>query len=112
MKVPATSRVFSVEDIPFSYAGSWFGISPVVAEKTYADDLHLVSHQTGLNAILRLVPMRDGARVATTVTATAALLEWSHRDGRIQLAYETPDTIRVRGEGLSLSVMSAHPTLT
>jgi glycogen debranching enzyme len=112
MTVIAAGPVFSIQDIPFSYAGSWFNISPVVAEKTYADDLHLVSHQSGLHAVLRLVPVLDGARVDTTVTATPARLEWSHPNGRIHLTYEQPDTIRLRGDGLGMAIAAAQPTLT
>ena len=62
---------FSIRDIPFSHSGSWFDISPVVAEKTYADDLHLVSHQSGLHAVLRFVPVLAGGRVEAAVT-------WAH----------------------------------
>ena len=57
MTVAAPGPAFSVQEIPFSYSGSWFNFSPVIAEKTYADDVHLVSHQTGLHPVLRLVPV-------------------------------------------------------
>ncbi|GAA1034098.1 trehalase family glycosidase [Virgisporangium ochraceum] len=109
----APSRLtFSVQDIPFSRAGSWFGISPVVAEKTYADDLHLVSHQTGLHPVLRLVP-RDGAgTVAATVAATPAALSWTGADGCAEVAYETTDTVRLRGRGLGMAVSAAASTQT
>lgn len=70
---------FSVQDIPFSTYGSWFDISPVVAEKTYAEDLHLVSHQNGMHAVLSLTPLDRGAtgeRAGTRVEATPGLLSW------------------------------------
>ena len=67
---------FSILDIPFSYRGSWLDISPVIAEKTYAEDLHLVSHQTGLHPVLRLCPVLDGDPVATTVIAQPSHLTW------------------------------------
>jgi len=102
------SAVFAIRDIPFSHPGSWFGISPVIAEGTLADDLHLVSHQTGLHAVLRFVPATAGA----TVTATPARLEWAHDAGRVELTYEAPDTVRLRGAGLGLAVLAAEPTLT
>jgi glycogen debranching enzyme len=112
MTVALMGPVFSTRDIPFSYAGSWFDISPVVAQKVYADDLHLVSHQSGLHAVLRLMPVLDGARADTTVTATPARLEWTHPRGRVELAYEQVDTVRLRGAGLGLAVMAARDTLT
>ncbi|MFI5908480.1 amylo-alpha-1,6-glucosidase [Dactylosporangium sp. NPDC051541] len=100
--------LFAIHDIPFSHPGSWFGISPVIAEGEVADDLHLVSHQTGLHAVLRLVPSAPRA----AVTATPARLVWAQGTGRIELTYETPDTVRLRGAGLGLAVLAAAPTLT
>ncbi|WP_188195977.1 amylo-alpha-1,6-glucosidase [Nonomuraea sp. SYSU D8015] len=107
MTVAASGPVFSLRDIPFSYHGSWFGFSPVVAESTYAQDVHLVSHQTGMHPILRLIPTAEA-----TITATPHQLTWNHGGGRIDLAYESVDTVRVRGRGLGLRVLAADPVLT
>jgi glycogen debranching enzyme len=106
---------FSVHDIPFSTHGSWFDISPVVAEKTYAEDLHLVSHQNGMHGVLRLTPLHRGTgdRAETHVEATPGLLSWIGVHGRIDLAYESPDLVRLRGSGsLDLGVFAAAQTLT
>ncbi|MGW2051400.1 amylo-alpha-1,6-glucosidase [Streptomyces sp. NPDC001858] len=105
---------FSVQDIPFSTYGSWFGISPVLAEKTYAEDLHLVSHQNGMHAVLSLTPLdaRTGERAETRVEATPGLLSWIGPDGRVDLAYESPDTVRLRGTGTPLRVRAAARNLT
>jgi hypothetical protein len=103
---------FSIREIPFSYHGSWFDISPVIAEKTFADDLHLVSHKTGLHPILRFSPMNAGEPVQTTVEATPARLAWRGGNGRIDLCYEDADTIRLRGRGLGMRITAANPTLT
>ncbi len=117
-----TGLSFSIRDIPFSRFGAWFNISPVTAQNTYAPDLHLISHQTGMHPVLRLVPVLGGARAETTVTATPTLLTWSldgdpHHgagtgSGRIELVYESVDTVRLRGEGLGLHVIAADPALT
>ncbi|MEV1243305.1 amylo-alpha-1,6-glucosidase [Nonomuraea sp. NPDC050022] len=107
MTVAASGPVFSLRDIPFSFHGSWFGFSPVVAEQTYAEDVHLVSHQTGMHAILRLIPSAE-----SVVTATPHQLTWRRDDGRIDLAYDGPDTVRVRGRGLGLRLLAADPVLT
>ncbi|WP_330285719.1 amylo-alpha-1,6-glucosidase [Streptomyces sp. NBC_00576] len=105
---------FSVHDIPFSTHGSWFGISPVLAEKTRAEDLHLVSHQNGMHAVLSLIPLdrATGDRAETRVEATPGLLSWTGTDGRIDLAYESPDTVRLRSAGLSLRISAAAKALT
>ena len=114
MTAARSGPAFSVQDIPFSTHGSWFDISPVVAEKTYAEDLHLVSHQNGMHAVLRLVPLdpATGDRADTRVETTPGLLGWTGASGRIDLAYESPDTVRLRGSGLGIGVEAAAQTLT
>jgi hypothetical protein len=112
MTVAPQRPTFSVQDIPFSYRGSWFDISPVIAEQTYAEDLHLVSHQTGLHPVLRFVPLHGDSPAVTTTTATPVLLRWQHDAGEIELAYQNADTIRLRGAGLGLRVATAAATLT
>jgi hypothetical protein len=108
----AAGPVFSPQEIPFSFHGSWFDFSPVVGEKVYAQDVHLVSHQSGMHPILRLIPTVEGVRAETTVTATPYRLTWTCDAGRIDLAYETPDAVRVRGQGLGLRLLAADPVLT
>ncbi|MCX3287940.1 trehalase family glycosidase [Streptomyces sp. NEAU-H22] len=114
MTAARSGPAFSVHDIPFSTHGSWFDISPVVAEKTYAEDLHLVSHQNGMHAVLRLVPLdpATGDRADTRVDTTPGLLSWTGTTGRIDLSYESPDTVRLRGSGLGIGVEAAAQTLT
>ncbi|WP_086797239.1 amylo-alpha-1,6-glucosidase [Streptomyces caniscabiei] len=114
MTAARSGPAFSVHDIPFSAYGSWFDISPVVAEKTYAEDLHLVSHQNGMHGVLRLVPLdpATGERAETRVEAVPGLLTWTDGKGRVELAYETPDTVRLRGSGQDFAVLAAARTLT
>ncbi|GIE28645.1 hypothetical protein Ait01nite_016900 [Actinoplanes italicus] len=107
-----TVAPFSVQEIPFSYRGSWFDISPVIAEKTSAPDLHLVSHQTGMHPVLRFEARHDDVRAEPVVVATPSLLSWRHEGGTIDLAYQTPDTIRLRGTGLGLRITAAAGALT
>jgi len=107
MTVAPSGPAFSLQDIPFSYRGSWLNVSPVVAEKTYAEDLHLVSHQTGLHPVLRFTPS-----ASASVVATPALLTWRHDTGRIELVYDGPDIIRLRGDRLGMRVEAAAHTLT
>lgn len=114
MTAARSGPAFSVHDIPFSTRGSWFDISPVVAEKTYADDLHLVSHQNGMHAVLRLTPLHPGTgdRLETRVEATPGLLSWIGGGGRIDLVYASPDTVRLRGTSLDIRISAAAQTLT
>ena len=115
MTIAGALPTFDVRDIPFSHHGSWFGISPVIAEATYAEDLHLVSHQNGLHAVLCFTPTdQSGSRVEAAVGATPARLGWTWQGSVIELGYETDDTVRVRGDGtgLGLRLSAADPKLT
>jgi hypothetical protein len=112
MILAPTGPTFSIQEIPFSYYGSWLNISPVVAKHAYAEDLHLISHQTGMHPILRLVPHDGHDRVEATITATPAKLTWTQHGARAEAAFETADTIRVRGQGLGLRIEAATAALT
>ena len=107
-----TAAPFAIQEVPFSYRGSWFDISPVIAEKTCAEDLHLVSHQSGMHPVLRFEIRHGGARAEPAVVATPAMLSWRHEGGTIELIYQNPDTIRLRGTGLGLRIAAAARTLT
>ncbi|MEV8435892.1 trehalase family glycosidase [Actinosynnema sp. NPDC051121] len=103
---------FSVREIPFSHPGAWFGISPVTALATYAEDLHLVSHRNGMHAVLSLVPLPVGGPGPVDVTADPALLTWVGGRGRAMAAFESPSALRITGHGLGLRVAAAAETLT
>jgi hypothetical protein len=109
-----TGPAFNIRDIPFSTYGSWFDISPITGEHTRATDLHLVSHQSGMHPVLRLVPLAGphGERIETHWNATPGQLRWTDRDGHIELTYQAPDTLRLRGTGLSLQVTAGAEQLT
>jgi len=111
--------VFDVREVPFSRRGSWLDLSPVVGLHSRADDVHLVSHQTGMHPVLRLVPTLAGERVATTLTATPGVLTWTVAGapsgavaGTVEAAFESVDAVRLRGRGLGLVLADPSSTLT
>ena len=102
----ATPPAFDLRDIPFSYYGSWFALSPVVGNARRAADVHLVSHQRGMHPILAF-------RCANArIEATPSRLSWITEAGRIDAAYESADTLRLRGSNASLEIAAAAPELT
>lgn len=104
---------FDPRKIPFSHYGSWLSLSPVTGNARYADDLHLVSHQQGMHAVLCLRAVNgDGSRVGTRIEAIPSCLSWLGDPGRIQAVYADADTLRVRGTTLGLRVEAAIPQLT
>jgi glycogen debranching enzyme len=104
---------FDPREIPFSHYGSWLSLSPVTGNARYADDLHLVSHQQGMHAVLCLRATDGGGhRADTRIEAVPSCLSWLGEPGRIDAVYASPDTLRVRGTTLGLRIAAAAPRLT
>jgi glycogen debranching enzyme len=112
MSPEVNGPAFAVSEIPFSTRGSWLDLSPVVGLHRYADDVHLVSHQNGMHAILALVPEAAGARVATALSAAPTVLRWTSPSGMIEATFDGTDAVRLRGDGLSLRIADASGSLT
>jgi glycogen debranching enzyme len=104
---------FDPRKIPFSHYGSWLSLSPVTGNASYADDLHVVSHQQGMHAVLCLRAVSDdGSRADTRIEAVPSCLSWLGEPGRIEAVYASTDTLRVRGTALGLRISAAVPRLT
>ncbi|MGD8193033.1 amylo-alpha-1,6-glucosidase [Herbiconiux sp. P18] len=110
---------FDVRQIPFSRRGSWLDISPVVGLHEAREALHLVSHQTGMNAVFVFEPVPATGVVGgpasggVEVVAGPAVLSWVAADGgRIDAVFESGSAIRMRGRGLGLRIADATPELT
>jgi glycogen debranching enzyme len=104
---------FDIDDIPFSRRGSWLDLSRVVGLHRRAEDIHLVSHVTGMHAVARLVPVRGGERVASEVTADPAVLTWRVEGvDAVRAAFAPDDVVRITGTGVDLRIDDAADGLT
>lgn len=113
MSTDPTLPSFDIDDIPFSRRGSWLNLSRVVGLHRRAEDIHLVSHTTGMHAVLRLVPVRGGERIETRVDATPAVLTWSvEGDVALRAAFAPDDVVRIEGRGVDLRLEDAAAALT
>lgn len=99
--------VFNIREIPFSRRGSWLDVSSVIGLHQQHELLHLVSHQTGMHAVLQFAPS-----ATTRIEASAEQLSWVGEVGRIDAVFETSDTLRLRGDGLELHVNDGADSLT
>ncbi|WZH38819.1 MAG: glycogen debranching protein [Microbacterium enclense] len=104
---------FDVREIPFSYRGSWLDLSPVVGLHRQVDDVHLVSHITGMHAVLRLTPTVDGERADATTQADAASLTWVVGERAVATAvFASVDVVRIAGHGGDFTLADAVEELT
>src|SRR6478752_7362788 len=106
--MPSARPVFDVREIPFSRRGAWIDLSPVVGLHRQADDIHLVSHQTGMHAVLALMPWLGESKVVSTLRAEPAKLTWLCGGGaRIEATFASDSAIRIRGNGVALRIADA-----
>ncbi|MDP3952685.1 amylo-alpha-1,6-glucosidase [Microbacterium sp.] len=106
--MPTTLPTFPVDEIPFSRRGAWFGLSMVTAMHRTATDVHLVSHVSGMHAILSLRP--EGS--AFTVEATPAVLTWRREGAEVQATFHSSSALRVRGRGAGMTAADVSEELT
>lgn len=112
MSNPSSLR-FDVREIPFSRRRSWLDISPVVGLHDVRENLHLVSHQTGMNAIFVFEVGGEASPEALQVLATPSVLSWvDGQGGRIDAVFESETAVRMRGRSLGLRIADATPELT
>ena len=103
---------FSVHEVPFSYPGSWMNISPTIAQGAQEEDLYLVSHRTGFHPVLRLTALGPELVGMPDIVATPGQLSYRDGDGVIDVAFESGDVIRLRGNGLSLRLAAVGDRLS
>jgi len=108
----ADDPAFDIDEIPFSYRGSWLNLSPVVGLHRRSEHVHVVSHRTNLTAVLALCPARDGVPIEATCRPRPAALSWRSGDDRIDVVFASTTALRLRGHGLGLVLQAADPALT
>lgn len=108
---------FDLRSVPFSRRGSWLDLSPVIAAHRTVDDVHVVSHRTGMHAVLALTPSRTAAsgRISSewTTDADAARLRWSDGHAGVDAVFAEVDVVRIRGSaGTRLEIAEVAGELT
>ncbi|MFT4210550.1 MAG: glycogen debranching protein [Microbacterium sp.] len=105
---------FDIRHVPFSRRGAWLGVSPVVAAHRTHRLLHLVSHRTGMHAVLSLSPLVAGAAIDADVRADPASLAWHLPGGGVvRAAFEPDGAMRIRGTaGSGMILADATSELT
>ncbi|MFN3948922.1 amylo-alpha-1,6-glucosidase [Microbacterium sp.] len=112
-----TSQIpaFPLRHVPLSRRGSWLNLSPVVGAHRTVDDVHLVSHRTGMHPVLSVVPRStaDATSGRWSVGADAASVRWSDGALCVQAVFASADTLRVRGDaGSTVRLAEAAAELT
>jgi len=77
-----------------------------------AAGLWVRSHHGGSHPLFRITPIRDGSEVATEVDAGPTRVRLSADGGAIELCFDGPGTLRLRGSGLGVVLEPARGAVT
>ncbi|MGO4533315.1 amylo-alpha-1,6-glucosidase [Leifsonia sp. 2MCAF36] len=97
-----TELELDIDEVPFSVRGAWIDLSRIVGLHRRADEVHLVTHQTGMHPIFALVPHAGGEAVNTRTVAKPHILSWIAEEGTVEAVFDGTRAIRVRGSGLGM----------
>ncbi|MFO7821391.1 MAG: trehalase family glycosidase [Lentisphaeria bacterium] len=91
---------FNISRVPFSYHGSWMSIAiPPGESELFFRNHHHKSHD--LFSIRLIV---DGKKVTPQIAARPDRLVLTAGDtGRVEICFENPDTVRMRGQGAGIA---------
>ena len=104
MTINRQGSLFSVAQVPFSTFGSWLSISIPRGE----EELFFRNHHGSANNLFPLQTLVDGQIVKPVIEAKPWLLVLTSGQGRVEICFEGPRTVRMRGQGLSFQLGGAH----
>jgi len=91
---------FDVARVPFSRFGSWMSISIPRREQ----ELTFRNHHGGENNLFPLQALASGQVVRPQIEAEPWRLRLRHGAGQIEIGFDSPRTVRLRGRGLGLQL--------
>jgi len=87
--------MFDVARVPFSYHGSWMSIGiPAGKNELFFRNHHFKSHN-----LFSFQTLADGKLVNPVIKASASVLVLEAGVGRVEICFEGPDSVRLRGTG-------------
>lgn len=105
---------YDIADVPFSTFGSYTSVSVLTGNRAPKDKpgLWARSHHGGAHPLFRIMATRDGSEVDATVEACPTGLRISADGGVIDVCFDGPETLRLRGAGLGLALDPVRGSVT
>jgi len=87
---------YAIDRVPFSTFGSWMSLSIPAGER----QLFVRNHHMRANNLFSIEVVANGQRITPRVDQTATKLVCWAGEGHIEICFESPGTIRLRGHGV------------
>lgn len=105
---------YDIANVPFSTFGSYMSVSALTGKRAPDDaaGLWARSHHNGSQALFRITATRGGSEAATKVEAAPTRLHLTAEGGAVDLCFDGPGTLRLRGSGLGVVLEPARGAVT
>ncbi len=90
--------LYKLSEVPFSTFGSWNSIKIPLD----SDEITFCNHHDSHKNLFPLIVKKNGKIISPLVKAEAHLLTLMDGDNSIEICFETPNNLRIRGKGLEL----------
>ena len=101
---------YDLHDVPFSTFGSYMSVSALTGRRAPDDaaGLWVRSHHGGAHPLFRIAPTSDGAEA----DASPTLVCLAAGGGTIEMCFDGPGTLRLRGSGVGAAFRAARGAVT
>jgi len=105
---------YDIADVPFSMFGSYISVSALTGNRAPNDKpgLWARSHHGGAHPLFRITATRSGSEVAAKIEACPTGLRISADGGAIDVCFDGPGTLRLRGTGLGVALDPVRGSVT
>ncbi len=100
MSINQQGSLFNIAQVPFSTFGSWLSISIPRGE----EELFFRNHHGSANNLFPLRTLVDGQVFTPVIEAQPWVLVLTSGQGRVEICFERPGTVRMRGQGLGFQL--------
>jgi len=105
---------YDLHDVPFSTFGSYMSVSALTGRRAPDDKpgLWARSHHGGACPLFRITPVGVGADAPTEVEASPTCVRLAASGGAIDVCFDGPGTLRLRGSGVGVALEAARGAVT
>ena len=95
---------YDLNDVPFSAFGSYMSVSALTGKRAPdgAPGLWVRSHHNGAHPLFRVTAVLDGGQAPAEIDASPTRVRLTADGGAIDLCFDGPGTLRLRGSGLGV----------
>lgn len=105
---------FDLREVPFSTFGSYMSVSILSGRRSPEEQegLYVRGHHNGSHPLFRVMATESGGEAAVNIEAGPTLVRLAGDVGFVELCFDGPETLRMRGSGLGVKLEGVKGSVT